>query len=231
MFLFLISTHILYGVLLTLQLSYKISRGLFKILFMTYDRQKYLEALKVQLEPNIYYHSLALEACMGGIYDYLHSQGQIDPSEPSRDDWLLAGLIHDIDYSGEYKDFHPNKTVEVLHKHGLEIPDVVLGMVKAHAPDLTGVTLKTKADWAIFCADSLTGLIVAVALVYPSKKLADVKLSSVVKRFLKEPKFAAGTRRSEVAMCSNGEGLNIPLEKFIEICLLAMQKIAGDMGL
>lgn len=60
---------------------------------------------------------------------------------------------------------------------------------------------------------------------------ADVKLSSVVKRFLKEPKFAAGTRRDEVAMCSNPEGLNLPLEKFIEICLLSMQKIAVDLGL
>lgn len=198
---------------------------------MTYDRQKYIDALKIQLEPNIFYHSLALEACMGGIYDYLQSQGQIGSNEPSRDDWLLAGLVHDIDYSGEYKNLHPHKTVDVLSKHGLEISDVVLGLVKAHAPDLTGVTLKTKADWAIFCADSLTGLIVAVALVYPSKKLADVKLSSVIKRFLKEPKFAAGTRRDEVAMCLQADGLNMPLEKFIEVCFLAMQRISSDIGL
>ncbi|PIX74192.1 phosphohydrolase, partial [Candidatus Roizmanbacteria bacterium CG_4_10_14_3_um_filter_33_21] len=109
--------------------------------------------------------------------------------------------------------------------------DTVEHIVKAHAPDLTGVEPTTKADWSIFCCDSLTGLIVAVALVYPSKKLADVKLSSVIKRFLKEPKFAAGTRRADVALCSQSDGLNLPLEKFIEISLRAMQKIAPEINL
>ncbi len=66
---------------------------------------------------------------------------------------------------------------------------------------------------------------------YPSRKLADVKLSSIVKRFLKDPKFAAGTRRDEVARCAEAETLNIPVEKFIEICLTAMQGVAGDIGL
>ena len=70
-----------------------------------------------------------------------------------------------------------------------------------------------------------------MALVYPSKKLADVKLSSVVKRFLKDPHFAAGTRRDEVAQCVNPDGLNIPLEKFIDICLASMQAIASDLSL
>ncbi|KKT40233.1 MAG: hypothetical protein UW29_C0004G0001, partial [Candidatus Collierbacteria bacterium GW2011_GWC2_44_13] len=66
---------------------------------------------------------------------------------------------------------------------------------------------------------------------YPSRKLADVKVSSVLKRFLKEPKFAAGTRRDEVAMCENPEGLGLPLEKFIDLCLTSMQKVAEDLGL
>ena len=198
---------------------------------MAYDRQKFYEAVKTQLEPNIFYHSLALEACMGGIYDYLKNAEQLDDGEPGRETWTLSGLIHDIDYSGEFKEMHPNKTLEALAKYGLEIDDVVHGIVKAHGKSITGVELDSKADWAIFCADSLTGLIVAMALILPTKKLADVKLSSVLKRFLKEPKFAAGTRRDEVAMCANAEGLNIPLEKFIEICLTAMQGIAGEIGL
>ncbi len=198
---------------------------------MPYDRQKYFAALTNQLEPNIVNHSLALEACMGGIYDYLQSAGQLDVNEPSKDDWLLAGLIHDIDFGGEFKEQHPLKTVEALAKYGLTVSDTVLHLVKAHAAKECGITLQSKAQWAIFCADSLTGLITAVAFVYPSKKLADVKLSSVVKRFLKEPRFAAGTRRDEVALCSNQNGLNIPLEKVIEICLASMQKIAGEIGL
>lgn len=198
---------------------------------MSHNRQKYLDAIKAALEPNIFAHSLALESCMAGLYDYLNFQGQLGPADPPRDDWTLAGLIHDIDYGGEFKDQHPHKTKEALAKYNLDIGDSVFQTVKAHAAPLTGVQLQTKADWAIFCADSLTGLITAVALILPSKKLADVKLSSVVKRFLKEPKFAAGTRRNEVAMCSKPEGLNMPLEKFIEICLDAMKGIAQDIGL
>ncbi len=198
---------------------------------MPYDRQKHLTAVKAQLEPNIFYHSLALEACLGGLYDYLSSQGQLGENESGREDWLLAGLIHDIDYGGEFKEEHPLKTKEALAKYGLEIPDSVEKIIKAHAAGRTGVQPQSKAQWAIFCADSLTGLITATALIYPSKKLAEVKTSSVVKRFLKEPKFAAGTRREEVKMCERPDGLNLPLEKFIEICLGAMQSIAAEIGL
>lgn len=197
---------------------------------MPSNRDQYLQAIKAQLETNIFYHSLALEACMAGIYDYLKSLNQLSENDPPKADWTLAGLIHDIDYSGEYKDLHPQKTKEVLANYHLEISDVVHQIILAH-DGRQGINCQNNADWAIFCADSLTGLIVATALVYPSKKLADVKTSSVLKRFLKEPKFAAGTRRDEVSQCQNPNGLNIPLEKFIEICLTSMQSVASSIGL
>ncbi|MBI5126860.1 phosphohydrolase [Candidatus Roizmanbacteria bacterium] len=194
------------------------------------DRQKYVDAARQQLEPNVFKHSLALEACMGGLYDYFDSQNQI-VSEPSKEDWMLAGFLHDIDYSGEFKPTHPQKTLEALAKYDLTISETIHNLIKAHAPDLTGYKPKSKAEWSIFCADSLTGLITAVALVYPSKKLADVKLSSVIKRLLKEPKFAAGTRREDIKKCIDPNGLNLPVEKFVEICLDSMKAIAGEIGL
>lgn len=197
---------------------------------MTYNRQPFLNAVQSQLEKNIFYHSLALEACMGGLYDYLKNKNQLSQDEPSRDDWMLAGLIHDIDYSGEFKEFHPLKTKEALAKYGLEISPVVQDIILAHDAR-QNMTYDNLAKWAIFCADSLTGLIVATALVYPSKKLADVKTTSVLKRFLKEPKFAAGTRRDEVSQCANPSGLNLPLETFIDICLSSMQSVATTIGL
>ncbi|MFA5024915.1 MAG: hypothetical protein WC503_00200 [Candidatus Shapirobacteria bacterium] len=194
------------------------------------DRQPYYEAVKSNLETNILFHSLALEACLGGIYDYLKSQNQLEAGEPAREEWTLAGLVHDIDYAGDTKDKHPNKTREVLAKYHLEISNTVDHLVKAHA-DQTGIVPKNKAEWSIRCADSLTGLITAVALIYPSKKLAEVKVSSVLKRFLKEPKFAAGTRRDEVILCQDADKINIPLEKFIEICLTSMQGISNQINL
>jgi predicted hydrolase (HD superfamily) len=198
---------------------------------MILDKQKYYDAVKKQLDPGIFKHSLALESCMSGLYDYFASNNLLSQQDPPKEDWSLAGLIHDIDFSGDFKEQHPAKTREALALHGLEISDVVYNIVQAHAVGPTGTNFKNKAEWSIFCADSLTGLILAVAYVYPSKKLFDVKVSSVLKRFLKEPRFAAGTRRDEVAMCSNTQGLNLPLEKFIEICLTSMQSISNDLGL
>jgi len=195
------------------------------------DRQKYVDALQKQLEPNIFKHSLALEACMGGLNDYLISNGALTDLEPKKQDWMLAGLLHDIDFSGEFKPTHPQKTLEALAKYGLTISESVHNLIKAHAPSLTGRQPQNKAEWSIFCADSLTGLIMAVAFVYPSRKLADVKLSSVMKRLLKEPKFAAGTRRDEIKQCVNPDGLNLTVEKFVEICLNSMKAIAGEIGL
>ena len=193
--------------------------------------QDYLQAVKTQLDEKIFTHSLALQACMSGLYDYFSENNLLGTAEPPKEDWLLAGLIHDIDYSEPFKAEHPAHTKEALAKYGFDLSDSVHHIVLAHAPELTGVKPITKADWSIFCADSLTGLIMAVAYVYPSRKLADVKVSSVLKRFLKEPKFAAGTRRDEVAMCEKPEGLGLPLEKFIEICLTSMQSVSQDLGL
>jgi len=194
------------------------------------DREKFYQAAKTNLETNIFYHSLALEACMLGLYDYFKDNNLLGPTEPTREEWGMAGLIHDIDFAGDTKEQHPLKTKEVLAKFGLEINDTIHQLILAHDAR-QGIIKDTKAKWSIYCADSLTGLIVAVALVYPTKKLVDVKVSSILKRFLKEPKFAAGTRRNEVAECSNPDALNLSLEKFIEICLNSMRKIASEINL
>jgi predicted hydrolase (HD superfamily) len=196
---------------------------------MTYKRQKYYDAVKSNLEPNIFYHSLALEACMLGLYDYLSSNNFLDSNEPTREEWGIAGLVHDIDYAGDTKEQHPLKTLEVLRKYDLEISPTIDCIIKDH--DARQGLPVNKAGWAIRCADSLTGLITAVTLIYPSKKLEEVKVSSVLKRFLKEPKFAAGTRRDEVILCQDVDKLAIPLEKFIEICLESMRKIAPKINL
>ena len=110
------------------------------------NRQKYLEAVKAQLEPNIFKHSLALEACMGAIYDYLLKSNQLTSNEPTKEEWLLAGLLHDIDYSGEFKADHPKRTLEFLAKYGLTISETVYNIIKAHAPDLTGYQPKNKGQ-------------------------------------------------------------------------------------
>ena len=193
--------------------------------------EKFEEAVQANRDEKIYKHSLALQACLGALYDYFEEKGLLGPDEPQKEDWLLAGLIHDIDYAEPYKDEHPNHTADALAKYGLSVSDTVIRIVKAHAPSISGVEPKSKAEWSIFCCDSLTGLITAVAYVYPSRKLSDVKVSSILKRFHKEPRFAAGTRRDEIILCEREDSLNLSLETLSTICLTAMQGIADRLGL
>jgi predicted hydrolase (HD superfamily) len=82
-------------------------------------------------------------------------------------------------------------------------------------------------DKALVCADPLTGLITAAALVRPEKKLSFVELKSVRKRF-KEKTFAAGANREQIAKCSE---LGMELDDFITLGLTAMQGAAESLGL
>ncbi len=82
-------------------------------------------------------------------------------------------------------------------------------------------------EHALAAGETITGLIVATALVYPDKKLAPVKPKSIRKR-IKEKAFAAGANRDIIREC---ELIDIPLDEFCNICLEAMQAISDDLGL
>lgn len=171
---------------------------------------------------------LATEALMGEVYDYLASQGRTNLGG-TREEWLMAGLLHDGDYSDDVPMEKQGIQVTAwLKEAGHEVPENVAQAMAAHNADNTGVQPGTIMDWAINIGDSLTGLIVACALVQPDKKLASVSVESVMKKF-KDKSFAGGTRRKQVALCE--EKLDISLEKFVEICLKAMQEISEELGL
>ncbi|HUW24721.1 MAG TPA: phosphohydrolase [Patescibacteria group bacterium] len=179
---------------------------------------------------NIVKHSLALEALMGGVYEELKSRGRSDEElGGTKEEWEMAGLLHDGDYcEGVPAEKHGIQVTEWAKQKGLAVPENVAYAMAAHNWHGNGTEPKTLMDWTIFMGDSLTGLIVATCLVLPSKKLAEVTPEMVLRRF-KEPKFAAGTRREDVAMCQEKIGLS--LEEFVKISLESMQKISGQIGL
>ncbi len=203
------------------------------------SRKKALELLKKYIKTqNTIKHMVATEAIMRALADYFLDKGEIKSSkEESRAElvevWGLAGLLHDLDYESinqeTYKG-HALKGVEILKGEGVDLPDSVYQTILAHNYDRLGekYTPKNKRDWSLFIADSLTGLIVATALVRPSKKIADVKLKSLKKKF-KEKSFARGTRREDIQLCE--EKLGIPFDEFLEIGLKAMQGISDELGL
>ncbi|HUS60187.1 MAG TPA: hypothetical protein VMX76_02280 [Nevskiaceae bacterium] len=190
------------------------------------------EALKFLDEKvankNIVKHMLATEALMDGVYEALAAAGKTDLGG-SKEKWMMAGLLHDGDYSETVPvEKQGIQVAEWLRAARHEIPEDVAQTMAAHNWQNTGVEPETLMDWALFCGDSLTGLIVAATLVLPSKKLADVDADMVLRRF-KEKAFARGTRREDIALCE--EKLGISLKEFVEICLEAMQNINGDLNL
>jgi hypothetical protein len=190
------------------------------------------EALKLVKEKiknqNLTKHSLAVEACMKALAKYFNEDAAFGESRPEgrEEKWALAGLLHDIDYE-ETKDdpnLHSLKGAEFLEKLGLE--KEIVEAVKTHN-EAHGILPENKMAKALYCVDPLTGLIVASALVLPTKKLKDLTVQNILNRF-KEKSFARGAKREIILKCSE---INLDLEKFVEICLKSIQEISGELDL
>jgi hypothetical protein len=181
-------------------------------------RDKAFKLLKEKIKnSNLIKHSLAVEACMKALANYFGENVE---------KWALAGLLHDIDYEETKKTPKKHSIVgaEFLEKLGLD--KEIVEAVKSHN-EIHGILPQTKMAKSLFCLDPLTGLIVAATLVLPSKKINDLKVENVLNRF-KEKSFARGAKREIISKCSE---IGLSLEKFVEICLKAMQEINSQLGL
>ena len=162
-------------------------------------------------------HALAVEAAMR---HYARLFGEDEEL------WGLTGLLHDFDYE-RWPDAadHPYRGNEILTAEGY--PEVMLTAILGHAP-YTGVPRETRLAKALYACDELAGFVVAVALVKPSKALADVDLSSVKKR-LKEKAFARGVHREDVY--NGAEEIGLPLDEHIENVVKALQGASAQLGM
>ncbi|MBI5465474.1 phosphohydrolase [Candidatus Gottesmanbacteria bacterium] len=183
---------------------------------------------------NIVRHMLAAEVLMRALALKLKTHPPAGGSnvktgeEINEDEWAIAGLLHDGDYCPEVSAERQGVQIsQWLKENGYEIPENVVYTMAAHN-HATGVKPQSLMDWALFCADPLTGLIVTTALVMPDKKLASVKPESIIKK-LADPSFARGTRREDLKMCE--KKLAISLQEFVKIGLESMQKISQELGL
>ncbi len=177
-----------------------------------------LNSVKANVQnENLVKHMLATE----GIMRALARRFGEDEEE-----WGLAGLLHDIDIelTGGDMGEHSRLGADLVRELGAS--EAVAHAILCHN-ERHSVPLETKMDKALFCADPLTGLITAVALVHPDKKLAGVEARSVMRRF-KEKRFAAGVNREQIAMCCE---IGLELDEFVEFGLEAMKGIADDLGL
>lgn len=180
------------------------------------EREEALELVKKYLKnKNLVKHSLAVEACMKAMASRLNKDVE---------KWGLAGILHDLDYEITEKspELHTTETVKILKEIGIE-PDII-NTIQAHAGK---VPCQSEMEWAIFSIDPLTGLVIAATLMHPSKKLKEVDLGFVKRRY-KEKSFARGARREDIEQIKN---IGMDLDEFISICLEAMQGIDKELGL
>src|SRR3989344_8101619 len=170
--------------------------------------------------PNLRKHCYAVEAVMGALYGRLEDG---EKSDTEKNKWKIAGLLHDADYEitkDKAKSEHTKQVLKWLKD--LDVHSDIYDAVASHAWNFVDGAPEpsTKMGWALYTCDELTGLIVAVALVKPDKKLSSVDADSVLKKW-RSSSFAAGVDRKQIELCE--DRLGIPLREFIDIAISAMQ--------
>jgi putative nucleotidyltransferase with HDIG domain len=163
-------------------------------------------------------HSLASEAVMNSLAIHIGRNAEA---------WAQAGLLHDLDVE---------VTNANAYTHGIEaakwlaemgIDEDIVDAIGMHNEIASGKERTTEFQHALAAGETITGLIMATALVYPDKKIASVKTKSVVKR-MKEKAFAASVKRENILEC---EEIGIPIDTFAGIAIGAMTEIADEIGL
>jgi len=187
------------------------------IMVMYMDRSEALELLKEHLHnENLIKHCIAVGAIMKGLAEKFGEDENL---------WELAGLLHDIDYE-QTKDNHERHGLVALEILNGKAPQEVLDTIPTHN-DLTGFKREKKIDFALSAADAISGLIIATALMMPSKKMEEVKEESVLKKFKKKD-FARNVDREKILLC---EKIGLSLEEFIEVSLDTLKNVSEELGL
>jgi predicted hydrolase (HD superfamily) len=168
-------------------------------------------------------HALSVEAAMLWYAQHF----AIPASEDSL--WGITGLLHDFDYEQfpepTAPEGHPFKGNSILKELGY--PEEMCEAIMGHAA-YTGVERKTLLAKTLFAVDELSGLITAATLVRPDKNIHNLEAKSVKKKF-KDKAFARGCNREDIRI--GAEEIGIELDHHIANTIVALQKVAGDLGL
>lgn len=189
---------------------------------MTRDRAYNLLVEKLP-HPGLVKHCLAVEATMRALASRLGHEDEMEL-------WGIAGLLHDMDWDATRQDIrqHTRKTCEWIDEVGGENEELKRLILSHNYKNVGEPEPENVREWGLYCCDELTGFITACALILPDKKLAQVKVTSILKRFPQKA-FAAGVHREQIQLCE--DKLGIPLEEFVTITLTAMQGVSEDLGL
>jgi len=185
-------------------------------------RERAIQLLNEHIEnKNLIKHSLAVGALMKELAKRFNKEDEIE-------NWELAGLLHDMDWDKTRNDItsHTKLTAEILQKENF--PAEVIEAIKKHNHAAGNPPPQTLLEKALYYTEEVTGLVVASALVLPSKKLSDLTVDSITKRF-RESAFARGVDRELLKEMPSR--LDLSLEELISIALKTMQEMSGELGL
>jgi putative nucleotidyltransferase with HDIG domain len=181
-------------------------------------REEALDSIRANIEnKNTIKHMLATEAIMRALARRFGED---------EEEWGLTGLLHDIDMELTEGDMSTHSRLGADLARELGASEAMAHAILCHN-QAHGIPMETRLDKALCCADPLTGLVIAAALVRPDKRLAGLEANSVRKKF-KEKSFAAGANREQIANCAE---LGIELDEFLALGLEAMKGVAPGLGL
>lgn len=176
------------------------------------SREQALELLKAQ-EPDDYLlkHSLASEAIMRALAPRFGGESEI---------WGLCGLLHDLDFphTKDNPARHGLMAAEMLAGAGLDAACV--HAIAAHNSEHSGKQPESQLDFALRAAETVTGLIIAAALMRPTGM--EGMESKSLKKKMKDKAFARAVNRDNIKEC---EKLGLSLDEFLTISIEAMSKI------
>lgn len=167
--------------------------------------------------PSLIKHALAVEAAMRAYARHFGEDEEL---------WAVTGLIHDFDYEQHpTAEEHPLAGCEILATAGW--PEEIITAVKGHATYLN-VPRESLMAKTLFAVDELTGLVIACALVRPSKSLADLKAKSVTKKW-NDKGFARGVNRDDIELGMAELGVDRP--QHVAFVIEALKPISAELEL
>jgi uncharacterized protein len=188
-----------------------------KIEMLTRDDAFALVKIHVTKRNSIF-HMVAVEAIMKSIAKHLGENEKL---------WALTGLLHDIDYEKTENNPKLHSLVSEKILNNFDVPKEVVRAIKAHNFIHSHIKPETNMEKALIACDAISGLLVACALVMPSKKLAEVKVNTIRKKF-KDKSFARGVDRERILFC---EEIGIPKNLFFKLSLKGLRVVSSEIGL
>jgi len=145
--------------------------------------------------------------------------------------WEAVGLLHDMDYERHPNlersstEGHPFVGVAWLREHGWS--EEICRAILSHA-NYSGFSRETPLEKTLHAVDELSGFVIAVARVRPSKSIHEVEVAAVRKK-MKDKAFARAVNREDIVR--GAEELGMPLDQVIAEVITALKSDAERLGL